>query len=234
MREFAHIIFDLDDTLLDTSKLLIPRAVQDSCQAMIEAGLRCKMEECLKARREFVQAGNRGSVYDHLIEVFGITEANEANLMPAQVSKIGYESFYCRNVPSDIQLIDGVETMLNDLRSRYDIHLVTSGNLQTQSQKTEALGIRAYFKSIHYVDPAHGETKQAAFQDVLNLSAESPERLLSVGNRLDTDIGAAKRIGLRTCWVRHGEYASMLPKNEFEIANFEISRIEELGRICRL
>ena len=52
---FRTIIFDLDDTLLETSRLLVPQAERESCLEMIAAGLDCDLDTCLKARRNFIK-----------------------------------------------------------------------------------------------------------------------------------------------------------------------------------
>ena len=63
---------------------------------------------------------------------------------------------------------------------------------------------------------------------------ENPRRLLSVGNRLDTDIAPAKKLKWQTCWVRYGEYKNMIPTTGEEQADYVIESLEELAAKCQL
>ena len=79
-----------------------------------------------------------------------------------------------------------------------------------------------------------GESKGQAFASILKSHGGEPVRYLSIGNRLDTDIAPAKRLGFKTCWVTYGEYAYTSPKDEFELPDYEIADMEELIPTCRL
>lgn len=230
MSPFDHIAFDLDDTLLDTYRQLIPNAVREACRAMIAAGLRSEIEECVRAREEFIKGNARTSLYRFLVERFGVN----GNASETEVAEIGYRAFHNRQVERNISLFPGIRELLKDLKTRYGIHLVTSGHKKTQAEKIEILGLESVFDSVHLVDPAFGERKSQAFAAIMRASGKPAERHLSVGNRLDTDISEAKRLGWKTCWVRYGEYASHTPVDEFEKPDFQIDRIEGLMTACRL
>jgi FMN phosphatase YigB (HAD superfamily) len=228
--KLRYLVFDLDDTLLDTSQQLIPAASRESCEAMIQAGLNATIELCLQARDELVKTPLRYDLYHQLVQRFGVRDEADG----AAVTDRGYHAFHDREVESDISLIPGAREMLVALGDRYELHLVTAGNRPTQEQKIQLLDLTDFFKSIHHVDPTQGETKQNVFSSIMNSSRLAPEKHLSIGNRLDTDIGEAKRLGWMTCWVRHGEYSYLKPADDFERADFEISQITELVRRCQL
>jgi FMN phosphatase YigB (HAD superfamily) len=227
---FLHLIFDLDDTLLDTYRQLIPAASRESCQAMVASGLKATLQECLTERERYVHSPARTDVFKHLVRQFGV----ETNTSQERVAKAGYEAFHNRAVEDDIELFASARDMLKDLRSHYGLHLVTAGHRATQESKVRILEIGSMFDDIHYVDPSKGERKSQAFAAILKASQAPSETQLSVGNRLDTDIAEAKRLGMQTCWVRYGEYAHLEPQNEFEKPDFTIKNIEELIRACRL
>lgn len=229
-RPFDHVVFDLDDTLLDTYRQLIPKAARESCRAMIAEGLVSDIEACMNARDELVRHLPRQSLYDHLVSRFGVKPGAD----PANVARIGYDAFHVRKVETDIELFPGTRELLYGLRDRYGMHLVTAGNRATQEQKIRILGIEDLFAEIRHVDPSKGETKQSAFEGIMRTAGGEPSRYLSVGNRLDTDVADAKRLGWRACWIRYGEYAHMSPKDEFERPDFQINHLRELIAACRL
>jgi len=229
-RVFKHIAFDLDDTLLDTYRQLIPNAVREACRAMIVAGLKAEIETCVQAREEFIRGNARTSLYSFLVEKFGVKDGVDKTA----VADAGYRAFHNRQVERNIKLFPGARDLLKDLRGRYTLHLVTSGHKKTQQEKIEILQLGSFFDSIHLIDPAFGERKSQAFAAIMRGSDTDQRAFLSIGNRLDTDISEAKRLGWTTCWVRYGEYASHVPVDEYEKPDFEIDALEELVSTCRL
>lgn len=230
MTLFDQLVFDLDDTLLDTYGLLVPRASRDACQAMISAGLDTDLETCLRVREELGRTGGRGDTYGEIVARFGVR--GEANA--ADVAARGSDAFYNRRVTGDLSLFPGAREMLRDLKSRYGLHLVTASQEKTQHSKIEALKLGELFDSIHVIDYRTGRRKGDAFAAIQHFSKAPAEKHLSIGNRLESDIADAKRLGWTTCWVRYGEHADDRPQNEFERADYEIDRIEELVAACRL
>lgn len=229
-KSFDHLIFDLDDTLLDTYNQLVPRAAREACSAMIAAGLNSEIETCLKTWDAFRGANPRGDVFQHLVEHFGVksTTENEA------VANRGFFSFYNRRVETGIHLFPGVKTMLRALNVDYSLHLVTAGARSTQEEKIRLLEIEGAFESIWHVDPSRGEHKRDAFVKIMERTQQSADRYLSIGNRIDTDIGPARELGWKACWVKAGEYRSMVPANSIETPDFIVNNVIELPETCRL
>lgn len=238
-RNFDVLAFDLDDTLLDTYRLLVPRASRDASLAMIEAGLNASLSQALSVWEEHGRTHPRREVFSFLVEHFGVREG--AN--PQATAQRGYHCFYTRRVETDITLFEGAQALLTGLqRDGYSLHLVTSGSRATQEEKIKILGLRPYFESISHVDPTRGELKGNAFATIMrNMTSDhvppqqiSPQRFLSVGNRIDTDIGEARAIGWKACWVRYGEHVSLEPQSATEQPDFVISHIRELRETCHL
>ena len=229
-RSFDHLVFDLDDTLLDTFRQLVPRASREAVVAMIEAGLNADVEAALAAWDEHGRTAPRREIFSHLATKFGLREGFD----PSAVEKRGYHTFYNRKVETDITLFEGTRELLTSLRESYVLHLVTSGSKVTQEEKIRILGIRGFFSSITHVDPSRGDKKGAAFKAIGEKSQVLPSRHLSIGNRVDTDVGEARAIGWKGCWVRYGEHMAMMPSSEIEMPDFVVDNILELRDKCRL
>ena len=60
------IAFDLDDTLLDTTGLLVPQASQDAFQILIDAGLRLDLKTCEDYRLSLIKTISHKDVFKKL------------------------------------------------------------------------------------------------------------------------------------------------------------------------
>lgn len=229
-RSFEHLVFDLDDTLLDTHRQLVPRAARDACIAMIETGLKTTLSDCLRAWENNSKSSARREVFQHLVEKFGILAGRDAEA----VRKKGYDAFYDRTIDGGLTLPKGVREMLERLHEKYSLHLVTSGVPRTQQEKIDVLGLRPYFDSITIVDSSRGETKSDAFARIMKSTRALPTRHLSIGNRVDTDISEARALGWQACWVRYGEYVALEPRDELEQPEYTVNSITELEDVCQL
>ena len=229
-QRFSHLVFDLDDTILDTTGVLIPQASAEACAAMIEAGLKADVASCVRVRTELAKSGVRNDVFSEVARHFGV----KPSAQEADVARIGSARFYNRKVDPSITLIPAAREMLRDLQSRYGLHLVTAGDTATQKAKINALKLHELFDTISVVDTHDGTRKGDAFLSIQNKTGAKPEAYLSIGNRLDAEIADAKKLHWMTCWVRYGEHSGDHPRNEFEKPDFNIESIEELIAACRL
>lgn len=249
MNFFEHIIFDLDDTLLDTSGALIPAAARRAVEAMLrassEAMLRASSEATLRIssatpdherdvqvllqrRSEILRADPRADVWLQL------AHGND------EVADVGRRAFFAHPIeamPGEaLRPTPGAIEILHWTRERATLHLVTSGDQPTQEKKIARLGIAHFFESIEFVDPKHayGRTKNQAFKKTLErFSAVAPASFVSVGNRVDTDLGEAKILGCKTVWIRYGEHANLTPQRPEEIPDFEVGSLTDLLSIWR-
>lgn len=219
MKPFEHLVFDLDDTLIDTNSQLVPHATREACEKMIAAGLRTDLATCMRTRDEIAQTPARKHLFIALAQKFGAPSD--------EIARIGERAFYDRKITEDLQLFPGVREMLQALGQKYSIHLVTSGAPETQEEKLDILKLKNSFDSISIVNTLAHETKDKAFAKIAPFA-------LSIGNRLDTDIAPAKRLGWQTCWVKHGEYARSTPSTKDEKPDFTIATIQDLISTCRL
>lgn len=229
LKKFKILIFDLDDTLLDTSGLLIAPAARESCSAMIQAGLKTDLESCLRAREEILEQAPGQDILSSLIHRFQGDSETFKDIYDA-----GFKAFYERAVPENLAPFAECKPLLSRLMPRYQLFLVTSGAPNTQRDKVQKMNLEHYFKKIYYVNFAQKERKLQAFRDVLLITKVSAQEILSIGNRLDSEIADAKILGMKTCWVRRGEYAQMVPKRAEENPDFRISQLKELVEMCKL
>src|SRR3989344_5505591 len=77
------IAIDLDDTLLDTSGLLAPRATQDAFVYLINNGLQLTLEECEAQRIELIKTVSHRDVFEKLASEYG--SENTRKMVPETI-----------------------------------------------------------------------------------------------------------------------------------------------------
>lgn len=220
------IVFDLDDTLLDTSGILLSEAVDEAAHIVIESGLPATYEQLIAETKNWYD-GTAGQC--NLIS-FWLTRFPHSPLEQA-IFQAGYQAFYCRPVPSFLPPMDGALEVLERLKPDHSLVLVTIGNPVTQEAKVQAMGLIQFFDSIHYVDALEDTSKEKAFRHILKKNNCAPEAMLSVGNRIDEEIETANRLGGITCQILHGRHQKTVPRNRFQIPDIKIHALKELLEI---
>ena len=221
------IAFDLDDTLLDTSGLLVPQAAERACQAMLDAGLQCTLEECLNDRASMANELSHKEIFAQIAAKYGAAQ-------PTLAVEDALKEFYNPQVPAQLPLLPGALENLHILKSRYDLFLVTMGSRPAQEQKIRALGISSFFSDIFILDSFKGERKESAFRTIIERQKIQPYELLSIGNRLSSEIRDGKRAGGQTCYFAYGEHVGEHPTVPEDQPDVTIFSHKELITACAL
>lgn len=192
------IAIDLDDTLLDTSGILVKKASESSFQILIRAGLRLTLAECEQQRIIHIKHMSHKALFKKLATEHGNTRTL-ASLDEAVAA------FYDPSLPDYLPLLPGAKENLEYLKNKYILFLVTAGTHSGQQSKIKALGIESYFQSIYIVDSLDKKKKSDAFKDIINKYSLHPEELFCIGNSLLSEIKDALEIGAIACHFKFGE-----------------------------
>lgn len=225
--KYKSLAFDLDDTLLDTSGLLVPMASRRACEAMLAAGLRCTLDECMQARAELATELSHTEIFTRIVNRFGTNQQGKA-------VHDALEEFYNPQVPESLPLMAGALENLKTLKSNYKLFLVTVGSIPSQEKKIKALNIAPFFDGIYILNGFLGEKKDSAFRDIVRKQGHDPKHLLSIGNRLSSEIRDGKRIGADTCYFAYGEHVGEKPQYPEDYPDFTVSHHKDLIATCGL
>ncbi|UCE26361.1 MAG: HAD family hydrolase [Candidatus Coatesbacteria bacterium] len=115
------------------------------------------------------------------------------------------------------------------LAERYKLATITN-NINEVADLLDRVGVGRYF-DFHWISEAAGCAKPAPefFRGALERAGCEPEAALMVGDRLDNDIGPAKRLGMWAARVGGDHYTWQKPTDESEVPDVEAADLYELA-----
>jgi putative hydrolase of the HAD superfamily len=96
-----------------------------------------------------------------------------------------------------VELLNGVEAVLETLKDKYRLIVLTKGDLLDQERKLERSGLSEYF---HHVEVL-SDKKEKNYADLLEHLLIAPPEFLMIGNSLKSDVLPLLRIGARAVHV---------------------------------
>ena len=224
---FKAIAFDLDDTLLDTSGILVPRASVDAFNILISAGLKLNLHDCENKRLEIIKTYSHREVFLHLAQHFGSSLTVDA--VPEAI-----KAFYEPSIPTHLPLLPGALKNIQYLKNKYRLYLVTAGVDSIQRKKAEALGIASEFEKIYVTNSLLKEKKAKTFLEIIKNQNIKTQELLCIGNSLQSEIVDALKIGATACYFEFGEDRGFVSTLDSEKPQFHIRHHDELIPTCKL
>lgn len=97
----------------------------------------------------------------------------------------------------DIELLDGIEQLLPQLKGKYQLIVATKGDLLDQERKLKRSGLLPYFHHIEIMS----DKQEADYQKLLSRLDISPEQFLMVGNSLKSDVLPVVALGGKGVYV---------------------------------
>ncbi|MDO1511704.1 HAD family hydrolase [Maribacter confluentis] len=96
-----------------------------------------------------------------------------------------------------VELLNGVTQVLEQLKDKYRLIVLTKGDLLDQERKIERSGLSQYF---HHVEVL-SDKKEKNYRDLLDHLQISPSEFLMIGNSLKSDVLPLVGIGARAVHV---------------------------------
>ena len=196
--KIKHIFFDLDHTLWDfeknsnlTFKQLfqthkIPLELNDFLKVYSPINFSYwKRYREEKVSKEVLRYGRLKDTFDAL----------EFEIEDALIDQLAID--YIAVLPNNNHLFEGAFELLDYLKSKYQLHIITNGFEEVQNIKLEKSGIRKYFNEI-ITSESVGVKKPnpKVFQFALDKTGALPAQSIMVGDNLEADI-----IGALDCHI---------------------------------
>jgi FMN phosphatase YigB (HAD superfamily) len=225
------VVFDLDDTLYDCYRQRVLAAHRYACREMLRRNLRralgrrISVEELLRLRlRLFHQERNLDTLDRRVCAQLGVRGPAATRL-----ARVGHHAYFTFPV-GRLQLFpDALPTLQRLHEAGVRIFILTAGALKTQKAKARVLGLTCspYVTSIFFTGLLRGRGKTKYLRRVLRREP-NPRRVLVVGDRPDSEIRAARELGMWTVRRRGGEFARRQPRDPLERSHFTIRHLSQL------
>ncbi len=223
------VVFDLDDTLYDEVDYCKSgyRAVSQYISSFDGAPGPQRLFNALW--KEFT-SGNRRQVFNAIVEKLNIGGESDEKLISRLV-----EIYRCHR--PQIILPAESRSMLEQMKERYRLALLTDGYLPAQRLKVESLGIADFFEVLVYTEQLGREYWKpctAGFEYVLEqLNIEANEAVY-VGDNAEKDFIGPNRLGFLTIQlVRPARVHSGVSDEPYSKADFVIHNIKELPNLLK-
>lgn len=217
------IVFDLDDTLVDTSICLIAPLIERALKAMMQAGL--VLEDPLSALAELRRLNATADSAREALALFAKDRGLSRYLLD-----VALEVLY-PVTPPDLPLrpVAGAVALLQELSCAHRLALVTRGRPLIQMWKLEKASIdTALFSKILVTDEG---SKKPLYEELMEIEGAAPAEVLVCGDRIDPDLKPAKMLGCCTVHIRWGRGACA-PASHPDV-DYSIDTLVELKAVMR-
>jgi len=125
-----------------------------------------------------------------------------------------------------IEMIDGVEDVLRELKGKFRLVMATKGDLLDQERKLKKSGLEHYFHHIEIMS----DKREADFKKLIRHLDIKPEEFLMIGNSLKSDILPVLNIGGHAIHVPfHTTWEHEVVEGKIEHENFRaVGSIREI------
>ncbi|NGX56889.1 MAG: Phosphoglycolate phosphatase [Candidatus Anoxychlamydiales bacterium] len=216
------IIFDLDDTLIDTTKKIAPAMFIKTFQKLLNSGLEIE---------------NKKKALDNLFEIDKKTISSNETILSFLQSLNANKKFYDialnemhSNLDSNIKnfIIDGAIEFLYDIKEKNKLFLVTYGYDSFQNQKLKKAGLdKLFFSKIYIVR----NDKGLCFKKIIDNNNIDTKNVIVIGDKIDTDLMPAKKLGCITVHMKYGK--GLLLEDKKNIVDYTVNKLDDIKTIIR-
>lgn len=194
-----YVLFDVDDTLLDFGKAEAA-AIRKTFERI---GIPVTDELIRRYSEINAQQWSRfekGEITRErlLTERFDILFSELGINVPSEMAQASYE--YLLGIGH--YFVDGAGELLEALKDKYELYIVSNGNASVQDRRLKSAGIIPYFKDIFISERVGFNKPSAEFFEACfeRIPGFEKDKAVIVGDRLSSDILGGINAGVRTCW----------------------------------
>jgi putative hydrolase of the HAD superfamily len=230
MTDTPFIFFDLGQTLVDEWRFI--------------EYLDNKLLEVLNGFGARIDLRNYKAVKDNVIRNRMIGNGSTKELIIEicrLITQRGYEKIIADRLEHDIQhgrkkllrfYYDAEET-LSILAQKYKLGIIANQSKDVL-QLLEKFNFRDFFDVVIISSEVNiNKPDPRIFQLAMNRAANNSKRYIMIGDRLDTDIGPANKLGMKTIRYTNSLFRLQEPIDESEMATHVVNKLSEIPDILQ-
>jgi len=215
------VVFDMDDTLFEEKEYVLSgfSAVD---QYLSEKGVVGFYEKS----KELFESENRGRIFNDVLDFYGVpfNQSDIKNLVEV----------YRNHIP-DIKLLQDAKWSIDQLKTKYELGLITDGYLNAQRHKAKALNLEEEFAVLIFTDELgreHWKPSEKPYLEIKKYFNVDHHELIYIGDNPTKDFITAKKLGWKTIRIeREGsEYSEIEYPDEYE-ADYQIKSLYDLPKL---
>lgn len=201
------IIFDLDDTLVQTSYSITPYKIEQALEKSKELGL--PVTESMQ--KQLLEYNQIASSAHEAIMLWG----KEFSIPLKHIDFIAQEVYEGSLEKVPIEPMEGAIEVLSALQNQGLLAIVSKGNPERQSYKMKKAGIdTSFFCKILFL---RQESKQDTYAHIMSDLHIPASQVWVCGDRIDLDLLPAKNLGCITVHIRQGRGVGSKGEVDFSI-----------------
>ena len=224
MNNIKHIFFDLDHTLWD-----FDRNSEFAFKVIFQKHkISVPLPEFFKAYKP-INLGYWKLYQENKISKIDLRRKRFSDTFTACNQKISLDVIdllaedYITHLPDNNYLIKGSVELLDYLKSKYKLHIITNGFREIQNKKLKKSGIYSYFDSVtNSEDAGVKKPHPGIFAHALKMAKANAEQSVMIGDNYEADILGAKAYGLKTIFFNyHGEKSALNEDCVFDLLSIK-------------
>lgn len=189
------LAFDADDTLWHNETLF--HETQEAFRALLrpyhdDAWINARMQAAEQRNLQHFGYGIKGFILSLIETAVELTEGRIAGAEIQKIVDLGKDM-----LSKPVEPLPGVARVLEALAPRYELLLITKGDLFDQEAKLARSGLGHHFSKVEIVSEKH----EATYRDILRRHGIAPAHFLMVGNSVKSDILPVVALGARAVHI---------------------------------
>ncbi len=221
--KYHHLFFDLDHTLWDfeanSRHTLMYLYIKYNLESELKSDYEAFYRTYIKVNDSKWASYRVGGITKERLREERFQETFAAFGYNDKEFAADFEKEYLSICPHKTQLLPGTEELLEYLKQRYELHVLTNGFVETQKIKMQKSGLEIFFESMISSEEI-GANKPAPeiFKASIQRTGADPKSSLMIGDNLHADIIGAQSFGMDQVFynplrIKHSE------KPTFEISH---------------
>ena len=214
------IIFDLDDTLIQTTESITLPKLRLLHKGLVFNGLDVNDPKYSLENLEHLNAISLSA--KEALSIF-------LKDLPQNIFEQALDEIY-GPIPNEIsvELVRGVTTVLPRLKFVYKLFVITLGKKELQLEKMKKAGMDfSIFSNIIVTEGS----KKPLYQKILENESISPQQIVVCGDRVERDLLPGKELGFSTVLMKQGRGKILQGSKEY--VDYEVNDFYELENILK-